>query len=64
MCDCVLALEEKGFLERESVYEDKDYKDKGFLLRKYKKVKTGFKDGKVVFRLNYCPACGEKIGSL
>jgi len=61
MCNCIKTLEEKGFVERESVYEDEDFKDKGYLIRKYKKTKSGFKDSKVVFRLNYCPACGEKL---
>jgi hypothetical protein len=62
MCKCLLLLVEKGFVERETVYEDEDFKEKGFQIRKYKRVKGGlFADANHVFRLNYCPACGEKI---
>jgi hypothetical protein len=61
MCNCLLALVEKGFVERETTYEDQDFKEKGFLLRKYKKTKAGIKDTKHIFQLNYCPACGERI---
>lgn len=62
MCKCIFTLEEKGFVERERVYEDHDFKEKGFLLRKYKRTKSGFSvDTRESFRMNYCPACGEKI---
>ena len=61
MCNCIARLEEKGFVERECVYEDKDFIEKGYLIRRYKKTQHGIEDTHRVFHLNYCPACGEKI---
>jgi len=61
MCDCILELVQQGFVERETTYEDEDFKEKGFLVRKYKRMKKGIVDTHRVFRLNYCPACGSKL---
>ena len=61
MCNCINQLVEKGFIERESVYENKDFVDKGYQVRKYKRLSKNTVATNQVFRLNYCPACGEKI---
>lgn len=61
MCDCINQLVEKGFVERESVYENQDFVDKGYQLRKYKHLSKKTVATNNVFHLNYCPACGEKI---
>ena len=61
MCNCISALEAKGFIEREATYEDHDFKEKGYMIRKYNKTSRGIKDTHKVFRLNYCPACGDRI---
>lgn len=63
MCDCLLVLVKQGFVERETTYENEDFVEKGFLLRKYKMTSEGIKDARHVFHLNYCPACGKKIDS-
>ena len=63
MCDCIEKLVDKGFVERQTIYENFDYKDKGFLLREYKlgnTQKVAFPT-KHVFQMNYCPACGGKL---
>lgn len=64
MCDCISKLVDMGFVERGCVYEDLDYKEKGYRIPLYKKKGKRIIDGKKVFRLNYCPACGEKIQSV
>ena len=61
MCNCILKLTDKGFVERESVYENHDFIDKGYMIRKYKKQSRQTLATNQVFHLNYCPACGEKI---
>jgi len=61
MCDCINQLVEKGFVERESVYENQDFVDKGYQVRKYKRFSRKTVATNNVFHLNYCPACGGKI---
>ncbi len=61
MCDCINQLEEKGFVKRESVYENQDFIDKGYLLRKYAQVKGKVATTNQFFKINYCPACGERV---
>ena len=60
MCNCIATLVNKGFIERESVYEDSDFKDKGYMIRKYEKTRQVIIKTNGVFHVNYCPACGEK----
>ena len=64
MCNCIATLVEKGFIERECVYEDSDFKDKGFRIRKYEKGGKHIIETDRVFHMNYCPACGEKLASI
>lgn len=61
MCDCINKLVEKEFVERESVYENQDFVDKGYQIRKYERLSRKTVATNNVFHLNYCPACGEKI---
>jgi len=62
MCNCILELVQRGFVERETTYQDEDFKEKGFQVRSYRRtgVKSVVDTGRV-FRLNYCPACGKKL---
>ncbi len=53
-CDCIVALEEKGYVRKDSAYEDHDFVDKGYSIRHL------YKDSNF-FALNYCPACGGKL---
>jgi hypothetical protein len=62
MCDCINGLVDKGFIERQTVYENNNFVDKGYMIRKYKKDNKGkIASTNKVFILNYCPACGKKI---
>lgn len=54
MCDCINKLEGKGYVRKDTVYEDNDFVDKGYSIRHLEKEAT-------FFHLNYCPACGESI---
>jgi len=66
VCGCIQELEEKGFVERESIYneESKDFEDKGFAIRKCKNRGGQPVGTNEYFRINYCPACGEKISAM
>jgi hypothetical protein len=62
-CDCISKLEDKGFIERECLYKDYDYQEKGWMIQKFKMGNTGkiaFPTNKY-FHINYCPACGKKV---
>lgn len=61
MCDCINVLVEKGFVERLSIYENNDFVDKGYMIRKYKRLSRKTVATNNVFHLNYCPACGDKL---
>lgn len=61
MCKCIENLVEKDFLERECIYENQDFQDKGYLIRLYKKSGNLIVSSDRVFVINYCPACGEKV---
>ena len=63
MCECINQLVEKGFVEKESVYDNQDFVDKGYLIRKYTKVKNKVVATNRVFGINYCPACGERVSA-
>ncbi|KKK87023.1 hypothetical protein LCGC14_2757390 [marine sediment metagenome] len=60
-CACINKLVEKGFVERETVYENQDFVDKGYLLRKYINQGKNSVATNRVFGLNYCPACGQRL---
>ncbi len=62
MCNCIEKLVAKGFVERESVYEDDNFVDKGYRIREYTRAGRVVTATNHVFNLNYCPACGEKLG--
>jgi len=61
MCNCIDVLVDKGFVERETVYENLDFVDKGYKIRLYKQKPQRTIVTNQVFHLNYCPACGDKI---
>ena len=61
MCNCISELVNKRFIERECVYENRDFVDKGYQIRKYTKRGHTITATNCVFRINYCPACGMQI---
>ncbi len=60
MCDCLSKLIEKGFIQEDAIYDEqkKEFISTGRCLIRHLGKNNSY------FYLNYCPACGEKIGTL
>jgi len=55
MCECLQGLVDRGIVDKECVYEDNDFRETGKYLIRH------LSDETTLFRINYCPACGEKL---
>ena len=60
MCNCISAAISRGYVIRGAVYEDQDFKDRGYYMP------LSLRNGKGQFRpvkltIKHCPICGEKL---
>ncbi len=59
MCECIEKLVKKGFIRKDSVGWNEELKDFTDTPAQFKIHAIARKD--YYFKINYCPACGERL---
>ncbi len=60
MCNCISAAISRGYVIRGAVYENHDFKNRGYCMPLLMRDDKGrFKLVKLV--IHHCPICGEKL---